>query len=98
MNQEKPSVETELTPEMRVSKCANLDELYQVIRDIGEVQGSKRVYTAEEVISAIQRAAGLQASGAKGVVERALTGVTNGLGIRDKARELIEQLPVMAQE
>jgi len=93
MNHETPEA-LRIEPEYRIRGCNTLEELYFVLRDLGEVQGMNRTYPAEKIITSIQSAADRHQKGLESVVEEALEGVTRTFGIRDKARELVSKLPV----
>ncbi|HXK36655.1 MAG TPA: hypothetical protein VJ553_03680 [Candidatus Paceibacterota bacterium] len=93
MNQERPS-EPEISPEYRIRGCLGLDELYYVLRDLKEVQGSRQTYTAEQLIEQIEKAVFAHQHDLAVGVEMELNKVTKTFGIRDKARELIAKLPI----
>ena len=94
MNQEIPSGPLEITPEYRIRGCNTLDELYLVLRDLKEIPGKHRMYDAEELVRRIGDAVTLHMSGAPGGVEAQLELVTRAYGLRDKARELVNDLTV----
>jgi hypothetical protein len=71
-----------------------LDELYYVLRDLGEIQGSRQTYTPEQLIGQIEKAVFAHQHDLAVGVEMELNKVTNTYGIRDKARELISKLPI----
>ncbi len=73
---------------MRVRGCNTLDELYLVLRDIGEIKGSRQTYTPDKLIEAIKNVEKL-ATDSPGAARSGLEYITNTYGIRDTVRRLV---------
>jgi hypothetical protein len=99
MSHEDP-IENSPNESERIAQAKSFDELYEILEGIGDIQGSKKLYSFGDIIELIHDARDeLKKYQYPSVVFSMLRPITNTFGLRNKVRELLlEENPAVKEK